>query len=115
MVCHEADSRQGYRVGQVRVIFALPGSTDEHLAYIEWFSKFLAPDPDHGMLRLNRTLDSGDRVASIVPISLIRRSVHLFPKFGSKVPENWTSENVLEECTTFYLNQFSDRHMYYII
>lgn len=66
------------------------------------------------MLKLNRALDSGgDRIASIVPVSSIRRSVHLFPKFGSKVPDHWTSANVLEKCTTFYLNQFSDRHMYY--
>ena len=100
-------------MGQVRVIFTLPENADEHLAYIEWFSKFLAPEPDHGMLRLNRMPDGGDRVTSIVPVSSIRRSVHLFPKFGPKVPEHWTSTNVLEECTTFYLNSFSDRHMYY--
>jgi hypothetical protein len=101
-------------VGQVRVIFAFPGTADEHFAYVEWFSEFSEPDSDHGMQRLTRTLDGGDRVASIVPVSWIRRSVHLFPKFGPKVPEHWTSANVLEKCTIFYLNPFSDRHMYYI-
>ena len=115
IMCRETDSHQGYRVGQVRVIFTLPGNADEHLAYVEWFSKFSAPDPDHGMLRLNRTLEGEGRVASVVSVSSIRRSVHLFPKFGPKVPEHWTSANVLEKCTTFYLNPFSDRHMYYII
>ena len=65
------------------------------------------------MLRVNRVLDGGDRVASIVVASSIKRSAHLFPKFGPKVPEHWTSANVLEECPAFYLNPFSDRHMYY--
>ena len=96
------------------MIFALPGAVDEHLAYVEWFSMFSGLDPDHGMQRLTRTFDGEDRVASIIPVSWIKRSVHLFPKFGPKVPEHWTSANVLEKCTTFYLNQFSDRHMYYI-
>ncbi len=111
---YKANQYQDHQVGQVRVIFSLPEYTDERLAYIEWFTAFAAPDPNHGMLKVNRQLDGTDHVASIVPISSIRCSVHLFPKFGLKVPEDWTSENVLEKCNTFYLNQFSDRNMYYI-
>lgn len=110
---------EGYRVGQVRVIFALPDSVDgipsEHLAYIEWFSKFTTPDDHHGMFKVNRSLEGGERVASIVPVSMIRRSAHLFPKFGPAVPEGWSADNVLEKCTTFYLNPFTDRHMYFIL
>ena len=112
---HEADQYKDYQVAQVRVIFALPDNPNERLAYVEWFGKFSAPVPHHGMLKLNRQLSNNtDRIVSIVPISSIRRSVHLFPKFGLKVPEDWTSANVLEKCTTFYLNQFSDRNLYYI-
>jgi len=85
------------------------------LAYIEWFSKFTTPDHDHRMFKLNRSLEDGERVASIVPISTIRRSVHLFPKFGPVVPEGWSSDNVLEKCAAFYLNPFTDRHMYFIL
>jgi hypothetical protein len=106
-------------VGQVRVIFSLPGRADErpseHLAYIEWFSKFTVPDDDHGMFKLNRSLEDGERVASIIPVSTIRRSVHLFPKFGPVVPKGWSANNVLEKCATFYLNPFTDRHMYFIL
>jgi hypothetical protein len=99
----------------VRVIFTLPGNEDEHLAYVEWFTKFLEPDPNHGMLKINRVFANGtDRIVSIVPVSSITRSVHLFPKFGPNVPEHWTSANVLEKCATFFLNPFTDRHMYYI-
>ena len=110
---------EGYRVGQVRVIFTLPNGVDgvpsERLAYVDWFSKFTTPDRDHRMFKLGRSLEDGGRIASIVPISTIRRSVHLFPKFGSSVPEGWSSDNVLEKCGTFYLNPFTDRHMYFIL
>lgn len=110
---------EGYRVGQVRVIFTLPdvlgGIPSERLAYVEWFSKFAAPDNNHGMFKLNRSLEDGERVASIAPISTIRRSAHLFPKFGPLVPEGWSSDNVLEKCATFYLNPFTDRHTYFIL
>ena len=106
-------------MGQIRVIFTLPDSVDgvppERLAYVEWFSPFTLPDDDHRMFKLNRSLEGGERVASIIPISTIRRSAHLFPKFGPSVPEGWSSENVLEKCTTFYLNSFTDRHMYFIL
>ena len=88
------------------IVFTLPGDADEHLTYNP------APDPDHSVLRLNHVLNGdSDHVASIVPVSSIRFSAHLFPKFGPEVPEHWTSANVLEKCTTFYPNPFSDRHM----
>ena len=110
---------EGYRVGQVLVIFALPNGVDgvpsEHLAYVDWFSKFTRPDRDHQMFKLSRSLEDSKRIASIVPISTIRRSVHLFPKFGSSVPEGWSSDNMLKKCGTFYLNLFTDRHMYFIL
>lgn len=110
---------KGCRVGQIRVLFTLPGSMDdvstEPLAYVEWFTKFTSPDQSHQMFRLNRSLDDGARIASIVPISTIRRSIHLFPKFGQTVPEGWSSDNVLENCAAFYLNPFTDRHMYFVL
>ena len=109
----------GYRVGQIRVMFSLLNddtrAPSERLAYVEWFSKFTSPESDHGMHKLKRSVESVERVASIVPISTVRRSVHLFPKFGRVVPEDWTSDNVLEKCSTFYLNPFTDRNMYFIL
>ena len=107
-------------MGQIRVIFTLrAGSVDgistEPLAYVKWFSKFATPDRNHQMFKLSRSLEGGERIASIVPVSTIQRSAHLFPKFGPAVPEGWTSNNVLEKCATFYLNSFTDRHMYFVI
>lgn len=65
------------------------------------------------MYKVTRTMQDGERVASILPVSLFERSVHLIPKWTSKVPSSWTSENVLEECTVFYVNPFKDNHTYF--
>ncbi|KAJ7795959.1 hypothetical protein B0H14DRAFT_3093459 [Mycena olivaceomarginata] len=101
---------KGYRVGRVRAVFSLSERVlnvvftgpkpAKHLAYVEWFSKFPnAPDLNHKMYKI-----------SIIPVSNIRRSVHLFPQFGPVAPREWTSENVLDLCTKFYVSPWSDRH-----
>ncbi|KAK6969290.1 hypothetical protein R3P38DRAFT_3243615 [Favolaschia claudopus] len=114
----------GYRVGQVRVIFSLKPdhirsffgngvSPPQHLAYVEWFSPFTSqPEPHHLMYKVRRSLKDGIRSAGIVPVANIRRSVHLLPKFGPVAPSHWTSANVLEKCPAFFVNCFSDRHIY---
>ena len=55
---------------------------------------------------------SGERRVSVIPISFIRCSVQLFPKFGPQAPVLWQSSNVLENATKFYVNTFSDRFLY---
>jgi hypothetical protein len=106
-------------VGQIRVVFSLPKdetqAPSERLAYVEWFTKFTSPESNHGMYKLNRSMEGGARVASIIPVSSIRRSIHLFPRFDHVVPEDWTSDNVLENCNTFYLNPLVDRNMHFIL
>jgi hypothetical protein len=114
----------GHCVAQVRVIFSIPKlvrdtlfpadrQPEQHLAYVEWFKPFSSvPTSDHMMYKVSRSIKDGDRIASIIPISSIRCSIHLFPKFGPVAPRTWTSSNVLEECSTFFVNSFADRYTY---
>jgi len=121
------DVESGFRVVQVRVVFTLPQKIatqlfpphrvpPRYLAYVEWFTPFTAnPEPHHLMYKINRNLRNGQRIASIIPIHGIRRSVHLLPKSGPSAPDDWTSTNVLEKCNTFFVNSLSDRHAYITI
>ncbi|KAH9910875.1 uncharacterized protein BXZ73DRAFT_93522 [Epithele typhae] len=123
----EDENAQGihkYRVGRVRLIFSIPKAANQvlfprlvppqHLAYIEWFTAFRDKDPDHGLYRVRRCRNrAGDRLASVIPVADIHRSCHLFPVFGGSVaPRDWTSSTVLDRCDIFYVNIFSDQHMY---
>lgn len=115
----------GRRVGRVRVVFGLPdgvsrslfrdpASVPAQLAYVEWFSPFAArPDRVHGLYKVAKSLSAdGSPLAEIIPLSYIYRSVHLFPKFGPSAPTTWTSSSVLDHCSTFFLNPFTDRYLY---
>ena len=85
----------------------------QHLAYIEWFSSISrAPDPNHLLYKIKHSIKDGIRSASIIPVTNIHQSAHLFPDFGPVVPRNWISPTVLESCGTFFVNSTSDRYMY---
>ncbi|KZV59797.1 hypothetical protein PENSPDRAFT_594870 [Peniophora sp. CONT] len=116
------------RVGQVRLIFSLSERAREtvfgdqaddlptHFAYVEWFSRFRNnPEPWHGLHCVKRTIinnarTQNERAAVILPVERLQRSVSLIPQFGRSVNPEWTSDNVLERCSKFYVNSFSDRH-----
>jgi hypothetical protein len=115
----------GWRVAQICVIFRLSPRAEQallghnskespgHLAYVKWFTPFPSrPDPNSGMYKVSHSYKDGYQVASVIPVSLIKRSVHLIPQFGAVVPRSWTNANVLEECKHFYVNPFTDCHTY---
>ncbi|KAJ7170234.1 hypothetical protein C8R43DRAFT_944758 [Mycena crocata] len=63
----------GYRVVQIHVIFSLgqhhlrhlflPGIVPpKYLAYVEWFSPFTTPEPDHLMYKIKRSVMDGERL-----------------------------------------------------
>ena len=116
---------EGHRAAQVRVIFQIPHDAAKQLyrsgrpiplyyAYLEWFDHFQSmPKPYHELYSLKRTIRNGERMAIVVPIGYLQRSIHLFPAFDTNHGEVWKASNVLEECENFYLNCFSDRHAYH--
>ncbi|KAI0336980.1 hypothetical protein BDW22DRAFT_1340702 [Trametopsis cervina] len=115
----------GYCIAQVKVIFSIPPHLitrlfpsekppPRYLAYVEWFTSFdHEPCSHHLLYRVKRLQNNGQRLASIIPLQNIRRSVHLYPSFGTVVPREWTSSNVLDQCSYFFVNSFSDRQAYY--
>ncbi|KAG1789961.1 uncharacterized protein HD556DRAFT_1433520 [Suillus plorans] len=114
---------EGYCVAQVQVVFSLLAkakiamfrnlNVPDHLAYVEWFTPFAnRPQANHGMYKVLRAFRDGERQASIVPVRNIRRSIHLMPKFGPVAPREWTTSNVLDRCSTFFVNTFTDRDAY---
>ena len=118
----------GYRVGRIRVVFSLPTASlpllfhdgidvPSHLVYVEWYTAFPdTPDPNHLLFKISPVKDrEGRNICSIIPLANIRRSVHLLPKFGRVAPKEWTSSNVLDLCNHFFVNTFTDRHLYRIL
>ncbi|KAG1885292.1 uncharacterized protein F5891DRAFT_970195, partial [Suillus fuscotomentosus] len=114
---------EGYRVAQIRVIFSLSAKAKQavfrnaglpdHFAYVEWFTPFSnTPEANHGMYKVLRAFCDGEKQASIIPVRNIRCSVHLIPQFGPVAPREWTSSNVLDQCRTFFVNEFTDRDAY---
>ncbi|QRV97139.1 DNA-dependent ATPase [Ceratobasidium sp. AG-Ba] len=114
------DGLKGFRVAQVRAIFALPPDygVPEPLAYVELFTapRSEAPIVHIGLHRVRHAVVHNKRSAQVIPLSLIYRSVHLLPMFGGR-NSHWdcASSNVLEVCTTFYVNRYLDEHSFMLL
>ena len=73
------------------------------------------PDQNH-LYNIKPMKDADDtHIASVIPLKNVRRSAHLFPKFGAFTHQDWTSSNVLDLCDTFFVNTFTDRHFFWIV
>jgi hypothetical protein len=83
----------------VKVIFSLPDNAvkrlfptnrqpPKYLAYVEWFTPFndSSQAASHLLYRVKRTVQNGECLASVIPLTNICRSIHLFPCFGATVP-----------------------------
>lgn len=106
------------RVAQVRAIFQLPekyGHFPHPLAYVEWFTTFNTPVPDLGLYLVSRsTRRGGRRNASIVPVTRLEQIIHLLPKFGRVMNRSWGADDVLEKCSSFYINCYA-RHLDFLL
>ena len=113
----------GLRVGQVRLIFALPDYLRGHHlplyhACIEWFNPFRAPNPDSKLYSVTRSHRNNAPIIEIVPLASIVSSCYLTPKFGTTYhPARWSSTDILEECKNlfffFTINKYISLYMFY--
>lgn len=117
----------GTRIGRLRVIFRLPQTTlagpspaiwpRNALAYVEWYTPLKrTAESDHNMysIRIQRR-DDGTPAGSVIPLSSIRQSCMLFPVYGRSVPIAWTSNTVLDQCSSFLVNNWSSMYAYQTI
>lgn len=112
------------RVARLRAIFRIPPhcnhalfgahgvSAPGHLAFVEWFSKPTAKHRDHQMYTVTRSGTRSAPSVSIIEVSTIKRGCQLAPMFGDRANRAWTSQNVLDRCDKFLLNNFVDHHTY---
>jgi hypothetical protein len=109
----------GLRVGQVRLIFALPDylrgtALPRYHACIEWFNPFRAPNADSKLHSVTRSHRNNSPITEIVPLTSIVSSCYLTPKFGTNYhPARWTSADILEDCRSFTLNKYISLYMFY--
>ncbi|KAG2138249.1 hypothetical protein BD769DRAFT_1351271, partial [Suillus cothurnatus] len=78
------------------------------LAYIEWFTPFREADQTTGLHQVSRSTHHLRRNGAIVHVDKIIRPCHLISKMGQSVNPIWTSVNVYELVSEFYLNTFID-------
>ncbi|SJL14960.1 uncharacterized protein ARMOST_18437 [Armillaria ostoyae] len=108
---------KGLHVARIRAIFDLPkelGKLRHPLAYVEWFTPLRKLDELTGMFKVQCSLRGGLPNASIVPVTYISRSCHLSPCYGRSVNPQYTSDNILESCSTFFLNPYL-RHIDFVL
>ncbi|KAJ3753700.1 hypothetical protein EV360DRAFT_53021 [Lentinula raphanica] len=121
---------QGCRVGRLRVVFRLPLTLikngfqvkvpahwpQEHLGYVTWFTRFKpSPDPATGMYRVEPSISSnGIPHGAIIPLSDIRQSCMLVPG-KSSWDRSWNSDNILDECSSFFVNNLQSKYSYQTI
>jgi hypothetical protein len=88
------------------------------LAYIEWYSK-QKPEADKytGMYSVKSTRNlEGVPLGAIIPVSEIRQSCMLIPKYENLENESeWTSTNILDKCSSFFINNWQHKYAYQTI
>jgi hypothetical protein len=123
----------GMKVVRLRVVFKLPENLDfwdspeaphcwpkGHLAYVEWYRLSAATGEHHNMYTVNKLSLQNDIIpGDIIPLSTICQSCQLIPckiaTTSSNWPKTWTSDNVLDQCTSFLLNNWASKHSYQTI
>lgn len=98
-------------MGQVHAIFTLLrqfGIYSQALAYIEWFTPLREPDRSSGLHRLLCLTRRLHQNTAVIHVNEIAHPCHLILRMGQAVDRGWTSANVYESASDFYLNSFID-------
>jgi hypothetical protein len=107
----------GLRVAQVRILFDLPpqfGVISSPLAYVEWFTPLGVPDDITGMYVVRRSTRRREANSEVVTVDRFVRGCHLMGKAGRNMDRAWTSENVLQKATHFWVNNYITHDMFMI-
>ncbi|KAI0074295.1 hypothetical protein K474DRAFT_1601721 [Panus rudis PR-1116 ss-1] len=102
----------GLRAARVRVIFNLlpqflpPGQSPQPLAYVEWYTPFTRVDPQTRMHYVARSTRNRLPNASVVKMEDIVAPCHLIPRCNAKIDHSWSSDNILEVATHFFVNPY---------
>ncbi|KAJ8695792.1 hypothetical protein PTI98_005719 [Pleurotus ostreatus] len=127
----ESTGLPGTKIARVKVIFALPSTISakgttisspafwpkEPLAYGEWYSPPSGPNPTtlfyqvHPQQRTTGGKSFG-RLGGIVPLSTIRQSCMLTPKWDAIDDTSFTSDTVLDQDIPLIINNFSTNFAY---
>lgn len=78
------------------------------LVYIEWFTSIGLPDPTTGMHIVKRSTRLHKRKSEIISINDLVSGCHLMAKCGTQIDQSFTTDDVLEKATTFFLNPYID-------
>ena len=99
----------GIRAARIHAIFELPpelGREAHPLVYIEWYTPFQRRDAATNLYQVARSSRNRRANAEVVSVDRILGLCHLAPKCGSRIDRGWTSENVLDMATTFFVNPY---------
>ena len=111
-------TRLGYCVAQLRAIFTLSPHLKTYqkpVAYIKYFLPFTRQHHGSNLSAVKQSYKANNNCeAAVISLDSIRCSCHLIPNFGSKARANaeWTSDNILEECNSFFLNPYISREFF---
>lgn len=125
---------EGYRVARIKCIFQVPEAAwisvfgeecePETLVYAELFTKppnYEAPiqhgyhmvEPDY--YPTSRAFTNRTKKGVVLPMSIIVRSCLLGPVFDGPCNRSWTSENLLDNCSKFFVIAHLDNESFQMI
>ena len=103
----------------------IPSWPKEPLAYVEWYQLSHSPGQHHNMYSIvspkpalrGESRDSRVIPGAVVLLKSIRQSCQLIPleHIGENWPAEWMSTAVLDQCSTFLLNNWSSKYAYQTI